>query len=313
MRTKILVFTVTIMAFLWSIDTNAQSTTASNTYASTSYLGWSVADPLIFKINGTQLMTLTSAGYLGIGTTSPGAKLDIESPKYSTDAQTVKAGVAGSPLQGLGTAGGDIALYTTLGSGTNATVFLSSIYNDGSGTTAYGVASTDMYAVNYFAGPTSIGTSAGGGYLQVSGSACIGYSAGTGSPAVKNGLTVQGHVLIGETSQTNTAYLLDVAGEIRANELTVNTTGADFVFDKDYSLMNLSDLEKSINANKHLPGVPSASEMQKNGMSVGETNKVLLQKVEELTLYLIDQDKKIEKLQQDNKSLRKEVEAGNNK
>ena len=77
--------------------------------------------------------------------------------------------------------------------------------------------------------------------------------------------------------------------------------------------MNLSDLEKSINANKHLPGVPSASEMQKNGMSVGETNKVLLQKVEELTLYLIDQDKKIEKLQQDNESLRKEVEAGNNK
>jgi hypothetical protein len=126
-------------------------------------------------------------------------------------------------------------------------------------------------------------------------------------------LADNGNVLIGKNLQVNTAYKLDVNGAVRANEVDVNTTGADFVFEKDYSLMSLSDLEKSIQKNKHLPGVPSASEMQKNGMSLGETNTVLLQKVEELTLYMIEQNKKIDNLQKDNESLKNEVELIKNK
>ena len=102
-----------------------------------------------------------------------------------------------------------------------------------------------------------------------------------------------GNVLIGKTSQTNTAYLLDVAGSARANAITVNITGADFVFEPTYNLFPLADLKKYIDQNHHLPEIPSAKEMQTNGLNVGDNQIKLLQKVEELTLYMIDKDKQI--------------------
>ena len=107
-----------------------------------------------------------------------------------------------------------------------------------------------------------------------------------------------GNVLIGQTTQVNPAYKLDVYGKARANEIVVNTSGADFVFDKEYSLRKLSDLKVYIDAHKHLPEIPSAKEMQANGMSIGEINTKLLQKVEELTLYLVEKDKEVKELQQ---------------
>jgi hypothetical protein len=73
----------------------------------------------------------------------------------------------------------------------------------------------------------------------------------------------------------------------------VNTSGADFVFDKEYSLRKLSDLKVCIDEHQHLPEIPSAKEMQTNGLELGEMNKKLLQKVEELTLYLIEKDKQL--------------------
>ena len=105
-----------------------------------------------------------------------------------------------------------------------------------------------------------------------------------------------GNVLIGKSTQENTAYKLDVQGSIRANEIVVNLTGADFVFDDKYSLMSLDELEKNIKENKHLPDVPSAGEMQTNGMPLGEMSTLLLQKIEELTLYLIELKKENERL-----------------
>lgn len=113
--------------------------------------------------------------------------------------------------------------------------------------------------------------------------------------AVENKFYVMGNgnVLIGKTSQTNTAYMLDVNGKARANEIVVNTTGADFVFEKDYKLRSLKDVEAFVKQNKHLPEVPSAKAMQENGLGVSEMQTKLLQKVEELTLYLIEQNKRI--------------------
>lgn len=116
-----------------------------------------------------------------------------------------------------------------------------------------------------------------------------------------------GNVLIGKSSQLNTLYKLDVAGKIRADEIVVNTTGADYVFEDDYQLLSLNKLEKSIKKNKHLPGIPSANEMKNNGMSVGETNTLLLQKIEELTLYLIELNKKNEELQKKMEQLEKSI------
>ncbi|HEY9533554.1 MAG TPA: hypothetical protein VIQ77_03425, partial [Mucilaginibacter sp.] len=113
-----------------------------------------------------------------------------------------------------------------------------------------------------------------------------------------------GNVLIGQTTQTNTNYKLDINGSARANEIVVNSTGADFVFDKSYSLPKLSDVKKYIEANQHLPEIPSAKEMQTNGMSVGKINTKLLQKIEELTLYLIQQKEENEKLKAENGTLK---------
>lgn len=100
-----------------------------------------------------------------------------------------------------------------------------------------------------------------------------------------------GNVFIGKTTQTNTGYKLDVAGNIRSNQIVVNTTGADFVFEPDYKLSSLADLNTYIERNHHLPEILSAKEMQSNGLNVGDTEIKLLQKIEELTLYLIEKDK----------------------
>ena len=115
-----------------------------------------------------------------------------------------------------------------------------------------------------------------------------------------NGNVIIGHssgnVIIGKTSQSNSTYKLDVNGKIRANEIVVNTTGADFVFEDDYNLPSLGEVETFIQQNRHLPGVPSAATMQQDGMGVSEVTTILLQKIEELTLYVIEQQKEIEAL-----------------
>ena len=71
----------------------------------------------------------------------------------------------------------------------------------------------------------------------------------------------------------------------------------DYVFDKEYNLLSLKEVEQHINEKGHLPNVPSAKEVEKNGFSVGEMNKKLLEKVEELMLYTIQQEKRIKALE----------------
>ncbi len=121
---------------------------------------------------------------------------------------------------------------------------------------------------------------------------CISFATDGSANFIKNG-----NVLIGKTTQTNSTYKLDVAGKIRADEIVVNTTGADFVFEPTYKLRSLSELETFVRTNKHLPDIASAKEMQENGVSAGEMQAKLLQKVEELTLYVIELEKRIKDLE----------------
>ncbi|GAA4316429.1 hypothetical protein [Compostibacter hankyongensis] len=106
-----------------------------------------------------------------------------------------------------------------------------------------------------------------------------------------------GNVLIGKTSQTNTDYKLDVNGNVRANKVVVNTTGADFVFDSAYHLLSLKEVEDYIGRHGHLPELAPARTMQKEGLNVGDNQVKLLQKIEELTLYVIQQNKRIDSLE----------------
>jgi hypothetical protein len=103
----------------------------------------------------------------------------------------------------------------------------------------------------------------------------------------------------------NLNYRLAVNGNaiFERAKVKLNTAWPDFVFDKKYNLPTLKEVEQFINTNKHLPGVPSENEIKKDGIDLGANQAVLLQKIEELTLYIIEQNKKIEALQTEKEAL----------
>ena len=113
-------------------------------------------------------------------------------------------------------------------------------------------------------------------------------------------LRVQGNLGVGLASTTAipTNYKLAVGGDVIAERVVVKlqTAWPDFVFKKSYGLRPLSEVEAFVNQNNHLPDVPSSTEVADKGIDVGAMNGKLLQKVEELTLYLIEMKKEIETL-----------------
>lgn len=108
-----------------------------------------------------------------------------------------------------------------------------------------------------------------------------------------------GNVGIGTSNPTEK---LSVNGNIKCRQVEVSLTGwSDFVFQADYSLMSLTELDNYIKENNHLPGVPSTEEVLTNGNNLGEMDAILLQKIEELTLYVIE-------LKKENELLKKQIE-----
>ncbi|MCD4696484.1 MAG: hypothetical protein K8S16_09620, partial [Bacteroidales bacterium] len=138
-------------------------------------------------------------------------------------------------------------------------------------------------------------------------------------------LGTNGPVLTGKQGKlgigTTPVATLDVNGSIKANSINVSTMNVaemtmetltvsekiwaaeievteisewkDYIFDENYLLPSLSEVEQFINNNHHLPGIPSEAEVMQNGINIGEMNALLLQKIEELTLYVIELEKKI--------------------
>ncbi|MCE9538483.1 MAG: hypothetical protein K8R85_04590 [Bacteroidetes bacterium] len=107
-----------------------------------------------------------------------------------------------------------------------------------------------------------------------------------------------GNMGIGTNLTNNTDnYKLSVNGTIRAKEIVVETGWSDFVFAPSYKLLPLTELEKFIQTNNHLPNIPSAQEISTTGLKVAETQTIMMQKIEELTLYIIEQNKKLIELQ----------------
>ncbi len=110
----------------------------------------------------------------------------------------------------------------------------------------------------------------------------------------------------GEAS--NAGYKLAVNGNIRAKKIVVESGWADYVFDEKYQLMPLEQLSAYVQKNKHLPGIPKAAEIEKKGLDVAAVQVLMMQKIEELTLYMLEANRKTEALQKENKHLQKQLQ-----
>jgi len=132
----------------------------------------------------------------------------------------------------------------------------------------------------------------------------------TGEGGLKLGSS--GPTLYGASSNlgigtTNPQNKLDVNGTIRAKEIIVESDWADFVFDDGYELPSLAEVQEHIDEFGHLPGIPKESDVQQHGVSLGEMNARLLQKVEELTIYTLKQEATINQQHDEIEELRTQV------
>ncbi|NNT72528.1 hypothetical protein HKT18_09900 [Flavobacterium sp. IMCC34852] len=188
----------------------------------------------------------------------------------------------------LSNGGGSITLQsTTVTAGNNVTVL-----GDGSAGTPYVVSANDtsLYADN---GAINTATTVGGNRIVEMNNSNIWFSTGNSN--------TNGKIYLGATASypsTTGDYRLFVEGGILTEKVKValrsSANWADYVFANDYKLMPLKEVETFVKANKHLPGVDSAEELAKNGIDVAQMQSKQMEKIEELTLYIIDQDKKIE-------------------
>ena len=203
----------------------------------------------------------------------------------------------------LSNGGGSITLQSSIVTAGNNV----SVLGNGTAGTPYVVSSTDtsLYADNGNINPAT--TVSGNRIVSMNGSN-IWFNSGSSQP--------NGKIYIGSNASypsTTGNYKLFVEGGILTEKVKValrNTSNwADYVFADNYKLMPLKEVEKFVAVNKHLPGIDSASELSKNGLDLAEMQSKQMQKIEELTLYIINQNKTIENNQKEMEALKLQVKA----
>jgi len=285
------------------------------------------------QMGNTPNMVMSQNGYIGIGSVSPREKLDIWGGRVSITGEdhngtaliTTYNGLAlysnnqlsnglsispdGNIGIGTGTAYAGAKLHVHGGAmvlGSNSVIHntdgylsLGNVLANSSPTISDWTSKTTMllngqdYSTIGFhdSGSRVDFIRAGNGAIE------LGYDGGFGAANIKfpGGIwNSAGNVGIGVSNPTEK---LSVNGTVKAREIRVDGQGApDYVFEETYHKLSLAEVEKYIRLNKHLPEVPSAKEFERDGMAVGEMNKLLLKKIEELTLHLIEKEKVINQL-----------------
>lgn len=226
---------------------------------------------LVLCTGGYKRLDITSGGDVGIGTSSPKKLLHVDGDTYFK---------------------GHMFLHAYAGDGSSGTAYIQA--RDMSG-------SSDL---NLQLRTQNNGNVVNAMRLQADGAVTIGGTSAVGGTE----LTVKGAVHIGASSTASHAsqtgnYQLWVEKGIVSEDFSMADVAnwSDFVFEEDYELPALSEVESFVKENKHLPDVPSEAAVKANGYSLHDMNVTLLQKVEELTLYIIKQQKQIDQLMEASK------------
>ncbi len=250
-------------------------------------------------------------GYVAIGTgvlpTIPFAVRDASGagPKIAFGNGTM-AGTYGAPDAVIELSGASATAGSFFTMNTNPTVNRSSLTF---GISTFGAGIYSGKSGTGIARPLSFWTDPGAGVVErmrIANNGFVGIN--TTNPTA--GLTVNSNVLIGDPAIVTlpVGYKLYVETGILTEKVKVavkNTANwSDYVFAKDYQLKTLEEVDAFIKLNKHLPGVPSAEEVVKEGIDMATMDAKLLEKIEEITLYMIQLKKEVEALKQENKALK---------
>ena len=245
-------------------------------------------------------LLINKNGDVGVGTGSPTSRLHVVSASTAT---TPTVNVASSYVGSVDVRGVNSLSKTADGYG-------------------YGVYGTGGYMGGYFFADGGAYTGSDFGvYGYASGTAGTRYGVyGTATGGTDNWggyfptKTYTNELRVGGT-QGATGFVASINGKLIATEIRVQPTAnwPDYVFGKDHNLMSLEALEASINANKHLPGIPSAAEVKDNGIMVGEMQTKAMEKIEENTLYILQLNNKLKDVEKINSDKTKEMEQLNHK